>query len=300
MFPGGLLYYGVHLLMGSLVALSGDLALQATQYAMGILTALSPLLVFRRRRLADRIQARRAHRQPALCLTGFVWFGSVFDAGLYANFYGILSILLLSRARAGRAEISAEPGPLACICHRGRERVRLALLLRDDYPRPLALPVAVFLVERKLRWPALAISAVAIFPGLVGAALRPDLVAQLFAVHSGSSRRQRHRDYPALAVLSGVARAKYRGRCYQRSDDRLVSGLCRVRRLRGNPEQKSTRLDARSLAPSSACVAPFSGIAWRFSYMAAGSTPDCGFLWPRPVVSEARRTSAQTEEQDAA
>ena len=41
MFPGGILYYGAHLLMGSLVALSGDIVLVATQNAMGILTIFS-------------------------------------------------------------------------------------------------------------------------------------------------------------------------------------------------------------------------------------------------------------------
>src|SRR5690348_1665873 len=45
-FPGGILYYGAHLLMGSLVALSGDLVLVATQYAMAILEVFSPVLVY--------------------------------------------------------------------------------------------------------------------------------------------------------------------------------------------------------------------------------------------------------------
>src|SRR4029077_12777030 len=53
-------------------------------------------------------------------------------------------------------------------------------------PALLALPVALFLVERKLSWPALAIPAVVILPGMVGAALRPDLVTLLFQFVSAS------------------------------------------------------------------------------------------------------------------
>ena len=78
-FPGGILFYGVHLLMGSLVALSGDMTLVATQYAMAILAALSPLLVFVS--VASLTSSKRAGLVGSLLYvaTGFIWFGSIFD-----------------------------------------------------------------------------------------------------------------------------------------------------------------------------------------------------------------------------
>ncbi len=179
MFPGGLLYYGVHLLMGSLVALSGDLVLLATQYAMGTLTALSPLLVFLA--VDSLTQSRRVGliASALYVATGFVWFGSVFDAGLYANFYGVLSILLLFSLVPAVIKSPRSPGLwLAFVIALGSGYLSHYSFV-TIIPALLALPVAVFAVERKLSWPALAIPAVVLIPGVIGAVLRPDLVTLL-------------------------------------------------------------------------------------------------------------------------
>jgi hypothetical protein len=187
MFPGGILYYGAHLLMGSLVALSGDIVLVATQYAMGILVALSPLLVYV---AVDSLTKSKLVGLIATLLyvsTGFVWFGSVFDAGLYANFYGILSILLLLALVPAVLKQPRNPGLW----------VALVLAVGSGYfshysyvtviPALVALPIAVLVVERKVSLPAIAIAAVVIIPGAVAAILRPDLVTLLlqFATASG-------------------------------------------------------------------------------------------------------------------
>ena len=178
-FPGGILYYGAHLLMGSLVALSGDVALEATQYAMGLLTVFSPLLVFVS---VDSVtKSKRVGLIAALLYvsTGFVWFGSVFDAGLYANFYGVLSILLLFALVPIILRQPRSPGVW----------VALVLAVGSGYfshysyvtviPALVALPVAVFALERKVSIPVIAIPAVVVVPGLVAAILRPDLVTLL-------------------------------------------------------------------------------------------------------------------------
>ena len=268
MFPGGLLYYGVHLLMASLVALSGDLALQATQYAMGILTALSPLLVFVA--VNSVAESKRAGLIASLLyvITGFVWFGSVFDAGLYANFYGILSILLLLALVPVVLKSPRNPGLwLAFVIAVGSGYVSHYSYV-TIMPALIALPVAVFLVERKLRWPALAISAVAIFPGLVGAALRPDLVAQLFAFIqapqggnvTGTTLLSPYlAAWPVLQYLAVVT-----------NDQTTVLflafaafGAYAAIRNR-NPLVWIVVVWLLALL----AVAPFSGIAWRFSYIA--------------------------------
>ena len=179
MFPGGLLYYGVHLLMGSLVALSGDLVLEATQYAMGILTVISPLLVFVTvNSLAD---SRRVGLVATLLYvsTGFVWFGSVFDAGLYANFYGILSILLLFALVPAVLKQPKSPGVwLALVLAVGSGYLSHYSFV-TVIPALVALPFAVLLLDRKVSLPGFAVAGVVVIPGVIGAVLRPDLVSLL-------------------------------------------------------------------------------------------------------------------------
>lgn len=189
MFPGGILYYGAHLLMASLVALSGDIVLVATQYAMGIIAVLSPLLVFVA--VGSLVRSKRVGLVATLLYvsTGFVWFGSVFNAGLYANFYGILSILLLFAIVPAVLKQPRSTGVW----------VALALAVGSGYfshysyvtviPALLALPVAIFVLERKVSLPAVAISAVVVVPGAVGAVLKPDLVTLLiqFVTASGGA-----------------------------------------------------------------------------------------------------------------
>ena len=176
MLPGGIMYYGAHLLMGSLVALSGDLVLLATQYAMGILTALSPLLVFVA--VGSLTPSKRVGLVATLLYvsTGFVWFGSVFDAGLYANFYGILSILLLFALVPAVLKQPRNPGLwLAFLLAVGS-----GYLSHYSYvtviPALVALPIAVFVLERKVSLASLVVPAVVVLPGAVALALRPDLV----------------------------------------------------------------------------------------------------------------------------
>jgi hypothetical protein len=269
MFPGGILYYGAHLLMGSLVALSGDLALAVTQYAMGILTVLSPLLVYLA--VGSLAASRRVGLVATLLYvsTGFVWFGSVFDAGLYANFFGILSILLLFGLIPMVLKQPRTPGVW----------VALALAVGSGYfshysyvtviPALVALPIALFVTERKVSLPALGIPAVVVIPGAVAFLFRPDLVSLLaqFVQASGGS------NVPADTALSGSLAGwpVLRYIVVEIADDlgAVVALLLAV---------LGVYVGARSRNPlvwmlvvwllAILVVAPFSEAAWRFSYMA--------------------------------
>jgi hypothetical protein len=93
--PGGILYYGVHFQLASALILVGGNPLVTVQRTMGFLVVLSPLLVYLG---ASRLFSRRSAGLVAsavYALSGTVWFVSVFDAGLYANFFGILISLFL-------------------------------------------------------------------------------------------------------------------------------------------------------------------------------------------------------------
>ena len=269
MFPGGVLYYGAHLLMGSLVALSGDLVLVATQYAMGILTIFSPLLVYVA--VGSLTSSRRVSLIATLLYvsTGFVWFASVFDAGLYANFYGVLSILLLFALVPVVLKQPRSPGVW----------LALALAVGSGYfshysyvtviPALVALPVALFVLERKVNLPALAIPAVVVLPGVVAALLRPDLVTLLVQFVQAAGGGNVLGDTTVSRYLSGWPVLRYI--VVEVADDLGAIVTLALAAL-------GVYAAVRSKTPlvwmlivwllAILVVAPFSETAWRFSYMA--------------------------------
>jgi len=269
MFPGGVLYYGVHLLMGSLVALSGDLVLVATQYAMGILAALSPLLVYAA--VDSLTTSKRVGLVAALLYvsTGFVWFGSVFDAGLYANFYGILSILLLFALIPAVVKQPKSPGLW----------VALALAVGSGYfshysyvtviPALIALPVAVFVLERKVNLPSVAVSVLVVLPGAIAALLRPDLVTLLIQFVQATGGGNVAGDTALSPLFAGWPVLRY---VVVEVTNDVASVVTLALAVLG------VYVAARSKNPmvwmliawlvALLVVAPFSEAAWRFSYMA--------------------------------
>jgi len=269
LFPGGILYYGIHLLMGSAVALSGDLVLEATQYAIGILTALSPLLVF------AAVCAVTRSRQVGLLAgflyvaTGFVWFGSVFDAGLYANFYGILSMLLLLALAPLALEGPRSPGVW----------VALALAVGSGYlshysyltvvPAILALPVGMALRERKASLPALGVAAVVVLPGLIAAAARPEIVRLLIQFQQAQAGGNVTGDTflsPAFAWWPVIRYVFVEVTNDAASLVFLALAVFGIYRAARSMEPRTWMVVVWLLALL--FVAPFTEAAWRFSYVA--------------------------------
>lgn len=296
-FPGGILYYGAHLLMASLVALSGDIVLVATQYAMGILTALSPLLLF------AAVRSLAKSKQVALIATllyvstGFVWFGSIFDAGLYANFYGILSILLLFALVPALLNQPKKPGLW----------VALVLAVGSGYlshysyvtviPALIALPIAVLAIERKVTPVSIAVPCVVVVPAIVAAALSPGLVSLLiqFVQAQGGGNVQGNTALSNYLAFWPVLRYVV----VEVADD-LGAVVTLVLAALG------VYAAARSKSPTVwmlvvwlvaiLVVAPFTETAWRFSYMALLPlliVAAMGFdrLVPRPAERAMRQRS---------
>jgi hypothetical protein len=269
MFPGGILYYGAHLLMGSLIALSADMALVATQYAMGILAVFSPLLVFA---AVDSLTRSKRVGLIATLLyvsTGFVWFGMVFDSGLYANFYGILSILLLFALVPAVLREPRNPGVwLALVLAVGS-----GYLSHYSYvtviPALVAVPIAFFVLERKVSLPALAIPAVVVIPALVAAALRPDLVTLLvnFVQASGGGNVAGDTSLSKYLVAWPVLRYVV----VEIADDVGAVVALALAVLGVYFAARSKNLVVWMLVVwlvAILVVAPFTETAWRFSYMA--------------------------------
>ncbi len=93
--PNGILYFGVHYQLASALLFVGGEGLVTARITMAILVVLSPLLFYlaSSKLLGNRWAGLLA--AVIYSLSASVWFDSVFDSGLYANFFGILAVLLL-------------------------------------------------------------------------------------------------------------------------------------------------------------------------------------------------------------
>lgn len=91
--PHGILYYGVHYQLASALLLVGGEPLVTVERTMAILVVLSPFLVYA---ASSRLFSNASAGLVAAALfvfSGSIWFDSVFNSGLYANFFGILIAL---------------------------------------------------------------------------------------------------------------------------------------------------------------------------------------------------------------
>jgi len=296
-FPGGLLYYGVHLLMGSLGVLSGDPLLFVTQYAMGILTALSPFLLF------SAVSFLTESRRTALVstflyvATGFVWFGSVFDAGLYANFVGLLFILFVFMMAT--VVVKKPKAPWAWLA--------FLLAVGGGYfshysfltilPPLVALPLGVLVLERKVNPVFVAIPLVAIVPGVIGALLgRPDLVGLLLQFIQAQGGGSITGDTPLSLALAGFPVLRYVA--VEITND-VATAVTVLLAALGVYLSLSRRKPLVWMIPvwlvAVMVVAPFSEAAWRFSYMTLPSLVILASitierLLPHPESREVRRS----------
>lgn len=87
---GGLLYFGVEYQLAMADAMVGGQALVTIRQAMAILVILSPLLVYLVSSELFRNKWAALASTAVYSISSTVWFISVFDSGLYANFFGVL------------------------------------------------------------------------------------------------------------------------------------------------------------------------------------------------------------------
>ena len=270
MFPGGILYYGAHLLMGSLVALSGDLVLDGHPVRDG-----DPHRVLAPPGLRRRGSLTKSKRVGLIATllyvsTGFVWFGSVFDAGLYANFYGVLSILLLFALVPVVLKQPRSPGVW----------VALVLAVGSGYfshysyvtviPALVALPIALFVLERKVSLPAHRNSRRRRSPrAAVAAVLRPDLVTLLVQFVQAQAGGTWPETPPSRSYLAGWPVLRYI--VVEVADDLGAIVTLALAALGVYVAVRSKNPVVWMLVVwllAILVVAPFSEAAWRFSYMA--------------------------------
>ncbi|MDG7008015.1 MAG: hypothetical protein JRN06_07200 [Nitrososphaerota archaeon] len=183
--PAGILYYGVqYQLAASLLLVGGD-PLVTVQRTMALLVVLSPVLVYT---AASRLSSSRGGALVATAIffvSGTIWFASVFNAGLYANYFGILASLFLV---AVVVDVIKSPGSarvwfvflLGLVAAYFSHYTVITLL-----PALFVLPLAKFLKDRTDYVRYLAPAAVSVVPGAIAFLASPGLLTVVLALASG-------------------------------------------------------------------------------------------------------------------
>lgn len=96
--PHGILYYGVHYQLASALLLVGGDPLATVQRTMAILMVMSPFIVYFVVTKIFSSSGAALATTLLYVLSGPVWYDSIFDSGLYANFFGLLVALFLAAA----------------------------------------------------------------------------------------------------------------------------------------------------------------------------------------------------------
>jgi hypothetical protein len=173
--PRGILYFGVHFQLAASILLAGGEPLVTVQRTMAVLVLLSPLVVYLGSKKIFSGEAPALVVTAVYSLTGTIWFDSVFNSGLYANFFGIIASLFLLAMIAGLFGRAGSPAAwaafvLAAVMAYFSHYTAITLL-----PALLIVPVAQYFrarsdVRRYLLPPLAAVApgAVALlaFPGL--------------------------------------------------------------------------------------------------------------------------------------
>jgi hypothetical protein len=173
--PSGILYYGVHFQLASSLLLVGGEPLVTVRTTMAILALLSPLVFYLA--ASEMFDDARAGLVVAVVysLSANIWFGSVFNSGLYANFFGILSVLfLLYCFVALQRRLNSPTLWVEFMLAVGMTYFSHYTAI-TIFPALFSVPLVKFLVERKVDFKLLAPPTVAAAPGAVAVLANPGL-----------------------------------------------------------------------------------------------------------------------------
>jgi len=184
--PRGILYYGVHFQLASAFVFVGGEPLVTAERTMGLLVVLSPLMIYL---AATRIFSSIGAGIVTAALyvfSGAVWFDSVFNSGLYANFFGSLVALFLVVALLDVSERIRSPQAwlvfaLAVLAAYFSHYTTITLL-----PVLLAVSLVQFIRKRSDYKRILIPSIVAIAPAVLVVLVRPRIIHLLLYLASAS------------------------------------------------------------------------------------------------------------------
>ena len=170
-FSSLVLYYGIEFYLALAVLGSPTVPLVSVRLAMGLLVLISPLIIYAC--VKQIFDSKAAIWTTAIyALSGFLWFGMVFNSGLWPNFWGLLSSLMLVSATVYFSEKRAGVFSLLLFI------VTLGNALFSHYSILLAFPPLMLYLALKRNWLGFGILTA---PLVVGFVLFPNLVFGLGA-----------------------------------------------------------------------------------------------------------------------
>ncbi|MDG6962095.1 MAG: hypothetical protein JRN25_07335 [Nitrososphaerota archaeon] len=208
MLPGGLLYYAAQGQIALALLCVGGFSILTAETTMAILAVFSPLIFYlaSSKLFADKMTSIII--TAIYALTGTVWYVTVFDAGLYPNFFGILASLFMLVAFVD--VVRKEAGALDWVVF----SLAMVLFYMAHYSDVALLPVFLILPLyqlvkdrsqfRRYMLPAIVLVA----PAAIAALLLPGLYPYILAlVENGRGNFVSHSTLSAL--LSGVPVLSY-------------------------------------------------------------------------------------------
>ncbi len=183
--PRGILYFGVHYQVASTLLLVGGEALVTAQRTLAILVILSPLLFYLA--VGRIVGSKEAGFVTAVIysLSGTIWFDSVFNSGLYANFFGMLAALFLVVGFVGLTR-KVRSGSLWLVYLGALVTAYFShYTVVTLFPALLAIPVIQYLRSRSGLLGYLAPPLVSVAPGVVGLAVYPGILSLAISLAEG-------------------------------------------------------------------------------------------------------------------
>lgn len=185
--PGGVLYNGIYFQLAPALLLVGGTPLVTVRLTMGILTLLSPLLFYLAALRLSSSEACAVLVALVYALSGTIWFGSVLNSGLYANFFGILAALFLMVSFLDAASNPWARGTAATLVLATVTAYFSHFSLVTMLPAILLYPFIKLAVGRRVDRQALEATGVVILPGLVGVAAYPHEIQRLLFAETATA-----------------------------------------------------------------------------------------------------------------
>lgn len=264
--PGGLLYFGVHCQFALGVLLTGGSILDVVQKVGAILAILgTPIMFLAASRLLDSKEAG-VIASLLYSLMASIWFGAIFDSGLYPNFFGLLASLVVLVLVADVARDGLRPGVLLAMV------AAVGTLYLSHYsdvsviPAVASVPV-VLLLKGKLQKAQLVPIAIVGIPAGIGAVLFPSMVAALagFVVQAGGTVTGGTYLSGVLSpvpILSNLATETYYDVGFV-----LLIAFAFIFAVRSPRERKPSELMLIVWFLSIIAVAPFNEGSWRLAFL---------------------------------
>ncbi|MDV3278203.1 MAG: hypothetical protein LYZ69_07030 [Nitrososphaerales archaeon] len=266
--PSGILYFGVHYQIGMAMFFSG-VDTNVARYTVGILAVFSTPLFYL---AAAKIFKNRngAYAGAAIyVLTATVWFGNLFNSGLYPEFYGLISLLFILAVMAPLLNEPKRPAPWFLFL------LALASGFISHYAVLVLLPVLLVMTlvsltksrEDRITW-FLLLGILAV-PAVLGVLLFPSYSNTILGFLAPSPVSQNVLGTTPLAtLLSPVPVVSYMAVVTTNDLGALILfALAAVSLARQRGINNATSFLPAIFAGVIIVASPFNSVAWRFSFI---------------------------------